>query len=183
MQQIILDKNMEVVMDKNDRRNELFTNAMANLVDNKLGMSIDLLDDILNADPDDRLALLARGSVTLKMGNAENAINDFSRAVKIDPKHAKAYHLRGLAREMAGDDDGAILDFNKAIEIDREYGAAYYSRATLLTRLGQEDAAAEDMKMVTHLTNLNIEKFANENNVWRSRQLQMEGILESELIR
>ena len=170
-------------MDKNDRRNELFTNAMANLMDNKLGMSIDLLDEILNADPDDRLALLARGSVYLKMGNAENAINDFSQAIKIDPKRAKAYHLRGLAREMAGDNDGAMVDFNKAIDIDREYGAAYYSRATLLTRLGQEDAAAEDMKMVTHLTNLNIEKFANENNVWRSRHLQMENMLESEMFR
>jgi tetratricopeptide (TPR) repeat protein len=170
-------------MDKSNRRNELFTSAMSNLVDNKLGVSIDLLDEILNADPDDRLALLARGSVYLKLGNAENAINDFNQVLKLDPKRAKAYHLRGLAREMAGDNDGAMLDFNKAIEIDRDYGAAYYSRATLLTLLGQEDAAAEDMRMVTHLTNLNIEKFANENNVWRSRQLQMEGILESELIR
>ena len=52
---------------------------------------------------------------------------------------------------------------NIAIDIDPEYGAAYYSRATLLTKLGREDDAAEDMKMVTHLTNLNIENFANDN--------------------
>jgi hypothetical protein len=63
------------------------------------------------------------------------------------------------------------------------FEAAYYSRATLLTKMDQEDLAAEDMQMVTHLTNLNLENFANQNNVWRSRQLQMEETLENELQR
>lgn len=49
--------------------------------------------------------------------------------------------------------------------------------------MGQADTATEDMKMVTHLSNINIENFANENNVWRSRQLQVEDALESELHR
>ena len=170
-------------MTKTNRTNELFANAMSNLMNDKLGVSIDLLDEILNADPGDRLAWLARGSVYLKMGNTENAIGDFSKAIEIDPNHPKAYHLRGLAREMAGKNDQAILDFGKAIDIDSEYGAAYYSRATLLTKMGREDEAAEDMKVVTHLTNLNIENFANENNIWRSRQMQLEEMLESEVNR
>jgi tetratricopeptide (TPR) repeat protein len=84
---------------------------------------------------------------------------------------------------MLGDAEKALKDFDKAIEIDPEYGAAYYSRATLLTKMGKEDAASEDMKMISHLTNLNIESFANENNIWRSRQMQLEGILESEMNR
>ena len=170
-------------MNTNDRNKELFATAMEKLMKNKLGMSIDLLDEILNADPADRLALLARGSVYLKMGNVENAIADFNRTIEIDSNHSKAYHLRGLAREMAGDDGEALEDFNKAIHIDPEYGAAFYSRATLLTKMGQEDLAAEDMQIVTHLTNVNIESFANDNNVWRSRHMQLEGFLENEMSR
>ena len=170
-------------MNNSNRRDDLFTTAMSSLMEDKLGMSIDLLDEILHADPDDRMALLARGSVYLKMEKTVNAISDFSRALEIDPKHPKSYHLRGLAQEMAGDDDKALKDFNKAISIDPEYGAAYYSRASLLTKMGQEDAASEDMKMISHLTNLNIEIFANESNIWRSRHLQLEGILESEINR
>ena len=170
-------------MDKDDRRKELFFKAMSKLAKNKLGISLDLLNEIIDTDSDDKLALLARGSVYLKMGNTENAIGDFSRTLQIDPSHPKAYHLRGLAREMAGDDDQALKDLNKAIDIDSEYGAAYYSRATLLTKMGQEDSALEDMKMVNHLSNLNIESFANENSVWRSRQLQMENMMESEMQR
>lgn len=170
-------------MARNDRNNELFTSAMSNLMKDKLGVSIDLLNEILNADRHDRLAWLARGSVYLKMGNTKNAISDFSQAIELDSNHPKAYHLRGLAREMEGDNDAALSDFASAIDMDPDYGAAYYSRATLLTKMGQEDAAAEDIKMVTHLTNLNLENFANENNIWRSRQMQLEGILESEMNR
>ena len=84
---------------------------------------------------------------------------------------------------MAGDNDRALKDLDRAIYIDPEYGAAFYSRATLLTKMGQEESALEDMKMVTHLSNLNIENFANENNVWRSRQLQLEEAMESEMHR
>ncbi len=170
-------------MDLSTRKNELFTNPMTNLMQKKFGVGMDLLKEILNADPDDRMALLARGSVYLKMSHAEDAIKDFSAALKIDPNHPKGYHLRGLAQEILGDDDAALKDFTKAIEIDSEYGAAYYSRATLLAKMGQEDPATEDMKMVTHLSNINIENFANENNVWRSRQLQVESAMESELYR
>jgi len=170
-------------MDNKDRNKDLFASAMSNLMKDNLGISIDLLNEIIDTDPDDKLALLARGSVYLKMGNTENAIGDFSRTLQIDSRHPKAYHLRGLAREMAGDDEKALEDLNKAVDIDSEYGAAYYSRATLLTKMGREDSALEDMKMVSHLSNRNIESFANENNLWRSRHLQMENMMESEMQR
>lgn len=170
-------------MKDTDKKNDLFTSAMSNLMKDKLDVSIDLLNELIDADSDDKLAFLARGSVYLKMSDTKNAINDFSRALEIDSKHPKAYHLRGLAHEMAGDNDEALSDFNRAIDIDTEYGAAFYSRASLLTKMGQEDSALEDMKMVNHLSNLNIESSANENNVWRSRQLQLEEAMESEIHR
>ena len=170
-------------MNDSERKNELFTNAMSNLMNDKLSVSIDLLNELINVDTDNKLAYLARGSVYLKMSDSKHAIDDFNQALEIDANHPKAYHLRGLAYEMAGDDDEASQDFNRAIDIDPEYGAAFYSRASLLTKMGREDSAFEDMKMVEHLSNLNIENFANENNVWRSRQLQLEEAMESEIYR
>ena len=170
-------------MKDTDKKNDLFTSAMSNLMKDKLDVSIGLLNELIDADSDDKLAFLARGSVYLKMSDTKNAINDFSRALEIDSKHPKAYHLRGLAHEMAGDNDEALSDFNRAIDIDTEYGAAFYSRASLLTKMGQEDSALEDIKMVNQLSNLNIESSANENNMWRSRQLQLEEAMESEMHR
>ena len=170
-------------MDNAERNKELFTNAMSNLMNDKLGISIDLLNELIDVDSDNKLAYLARGSVYLKMSDSKKAIDDFNRAIQIDANHPKAYHLRGLAHEMVGDHDEALRDFNRAIEIDGEYGAAFYSRATLLTKMGKQESALEDMQMVNHLSNLNIENFANENNVWRSRQLQLEEAIESEMQR
>lgn len=60
------------------------------------------------------------------------------------------------------------------IVLDSEYGAANYSRANLHSNMGNEDRATEDIEMVTHLTNVNIEAFANENNIWRSQHLKLE---------
>jgi tetratricopeptide (TPR) repeat protein len=170
-------------MNNAERKNDLFTNAMSNLMKDKLGVSIDLLTELIDTDSEDKLAYLARGSVYLKMKDTNNAIADFNHVIEIDANHPKAYHLRGLAHEMAGDNDSALSDFNRAIDVDGEYGAAFYSRASLLTKMGQDEPALEDMKMVNHLSNLNIENFANENNVWRSRQLQLEEAMESEMYR
>lgn len=170
-------------MDNIDHNNEKFADAMSNLMRNDLGMSIELLNEMIDTEPGDKLAFLARGAVYMKRGETDKSINDFSRAIELDGNYAKAYHLRGLARETAGDDDNALKDFDMAIDIDPEYGAAYYSRASLFAKLGQDDSAVEDMQTISHLTNRNVENFANENNVWRSRHLQMENVLENEMSR
>ena len=115
-------------------------------------MSIDLLDAILCVDPNDKTALLARGSVYSKLGNAKSASSDFSRVLKIDPNQSKGYYLRGFSKETKDDDYRALKDFYYDIDIDPEYKAAYRSRATLLTKMGQETEAAEDMKIVAQVS-------------------------------
>jgi Tfp pilus assembly protein PilF len=55
----------------NERNKRLFNHAMSYYSEEKLGMSIDLLDEILSSDPDDKLALLTRGSIYVKMGNSK----------------------------------------------------------------------------------------------------------------
>ena len=145
--------------------------------------SIVTFSEIIDQEPTHRLAMTTRGSAYLKLAHLEAAIADFDRVINHHPDYAKAYHLRGLAREQRGDEDRAIGDFTRAIELDPEYGAAYYSRATLHTKMGQEDLASEDIQMVTHLSNKNIETFANQTSGLRSQHMQIEAALESELNR
>jgi Tfp pilus assembly protein PilF len=161
-------------MTDNDKAQKHFQNAMAEFVGQNYGNSIDELNRAIALDPDYKLAYLSRGSAFLKLNRLEEARHDFDRLLKIDPKHARAYHLRGLVNEKVGDNESALGDFNAAIEVDPEYGAAYYSRATLHSKLGNTDLATEDIEMVTQLTNVNLETYANENNVWRSNQMRLE---------
>ena len=161
-------------MPNTTKAQKLFQEGMAEFVGRNYGTSIDALSKALELDPEFVLARLSRGAAYLKLGNHAKAGADFDQVIALDPDHARAHHLRGLVFEKTGDDPGALGAFNRAVDLDPEYGAAYYSRATLHTKMGREDLAAEDMQMVTHLTNVNIETFANENNIWRSHQLRLE---------
>jgi tetratricopeptide (TPR) repeat protein len=161
--------------------NGIYNDAMYEFLNNNLEKSIEILSQAAELDPGRKLTFVSRGSAYLKLGRLEKALIDFNHAVEIDPEYARAFHLRGLVEEKQGADARSLEDFNRAIEIDPEYGAAYNSRAALYTKMGREDLAIEDIAMVHHLANKNIETYANENNIWRSQQLRLESIMESEL--
>jgi len=152
----------------------LFRKAMEEFLGQKYEASIESLDQAVALDPAFKLAFLSRGSAHFKVNHDAEALDDFNRVVELDPENARAYHLRGLVYERTGDHQSALSDFSKAIDLDPQYGAAYYSRANLHSKMGAADLATEDIQMATHLTEVNIETFANENNVWRSQQLRVE---------
>lgn len=158
----------------------LFKEAISDYIDEKFDKSISRLQEVLNADPNHRLAGLTLGSAWLKLGKADRAREQFNALIESDPRYARAYHLRGLAHQHLRDSDAALKDFSSAIYLDGEYGAAYHSRATLFGELGAADKAAEDIEMITRLTERNLESFSNDNNILRSHQLYMEAALGSE---
>lgn len=161
--------------------NFIYNSGMYEFLNGNFEESIEILSEAAELDPGRKLTFISRGSAYLKMNLLEEALDDFNHAIEIDPDYARAFHLRGLVEEKRGEDARALEDFNRAIEIDPEYGAACHSRATLHIKMGNEDLAMEDITMVKHLTHKNIETFANENNVWRSQQLRLESVMESEL--
>ena len=158
-----------------------FDEGMVDFVGRNYGKSLDLFSEAIAIDPEFKLAIKSRGATHLRLGNFEDAIADFDRVLELDPENARTFHLRGLAYEKAGDYEKAISDLNHAIELNPEYGVAYHSRATLHSKMGHTDLATQDIEMVTHLTEVNIESFANDNNIWRSRHMQVESIHDDNL--
>lgn len=165
---------------KSEHRDSMFSEALAAMVAKNYGVSVNIFSALLTDDPKNTKFLMIRGTAYLKLGDVESATNDFNRAIEQEPENAHARHLRGLSHEKQGDNIAALIDFNRAIDLNPEYGAAYFSRATLHTKLGYTDEATEDIAMVTHLTNANIESFANQNNVWRSNHMRVETMLEND---
>src|SRR6266545_3738910 len=47
------------------------------------------------------------------ISNLDGAIDDYTKAIEINPRFAKAYNSRGSARFYKGDHDGATADFEK----------------------------------------------------------------------
>lgn len=74
----------------------------------------------------------------------ERALEDLTKAIKIDPNFAAAYADRGAIKEEKGDYKGALNDFNKAIELNQRIARAYYNRGNLWQRKNELESAIVD---------------------------------------
>ena len=92
----------------------------------------------------DGLVYIIRGQANLELGQYDQAISEFTKALKIDPRNALAYSSRGLAYELKGQYDQAISDYTKAIEIDPRDALTYRGRGDAYGEKGQYDQAISD---------------------------------------
>jgi tetratricopeptide (TPR) repeat protein len=83
--------------------------------------------------------------------NADKAIENYSKAIKIDPKFVKAYNNRGIAYVWKKKYDLAIADFNTAIKLDPNNGKAYNNRAIVCSYMGDTDKARQDLEKAKSL--------------------------------
>ena len=77
--------------------------------------------------------------------NADQAIDNYSKAIKINPKFSKAYNNRGIAYTLKNKYDLAIADFSKAIKYDPKNGMAYNNRAIIYSYQGESAKALQDL--------------------------------------
>jgi tetratricopeptide (TPR) repeat protein len=83
--------------------------------------------------------------------NADKAIDNYSKAIKINPKLAKAYNNRGIAYIWKKQYNLAIADLTKAIELDPQNGKAYNNRAIAYSYEGENSKALQDLHQAQSL--------------------------------
>jgi tetratricopeptide (TPR) repeat protein len=98
-------------------------------------------DDLETEDAD---IYISHGVSHLKEGQIEDAINDFNKAIKLDPGKAVAYVARGSAYFRLNRLDNAISDYNSAIEIKPDLAVAYQNRGSVYYTQGKFDNAISD---------------------------------------
>lgn len=86
-----------------------------------------------------------RSGVTARQqGQYSEAIQDFNKAIKLEPDYAKAYYLRAAAYYSKRKHDLAIEDSTKAIELKPDYAKAYLARTAAYYSKGEYDYAIQD---------------------------------------
>ena len=105
------------------------------------------------------LFYVCRGAASLKLEKKHAALDDFNRAIKLEPSYARAYYLRGIAYERLGDLARAFRDFDRSLEIDPEYAVAYHRREYVLGKPEHSDVSSADFEMVHHLMALRLTQF------------------------
>lgn len=95
--------------------------------------------------------LVKQGVEKHKQGDERGAINNYDRAIDIEPSFALPYLYRANAKKNIAEYDEAIQDSTKAIELapDRDYG--YAERALVWTVMSKYDKALEDLNRAIEL--------------------------------
>lgn len=86
-----------------------------------------------------------RGNALYDKGEYDRAIEEYTRAIRLDPNFAIAYNSRGIAWYEKGEYDRAIEDFTGAIRLDPESADAYNSRGRVWSVKEEYDLAITDL--------------------------------------
>jgi tetratricopeptide (TPR) repeat protein len=84
-----------------------------------------------------------RGLALYHDGFLPKAIQDFDKAITINPGFSHAFNNRGAARLDMGEAEAALGDFDAAIQIDPLHLKPYAGRAQALSKLGRHEEALE----------------------------------------
>ncbi len=72
------------------------------------------------------------------------SIEEFTKAIEIDPDYALTYVSRGAALMKMHDIEESIADFDHAIELDPDYPKTYHLRGLARVEVGDHEGALED---------------------------------------
>lgn len=89
-------------------------------------------------------AYIIRASANYSLKKYRIAIEEYTKAIELEPGYEFVYYNRGLAYYSLNQNLKAIADFDKSIELNPEYISAYYARGNIYSRLNEDGKAVEE---------------------------------------
>ncbi len=125
------------------------------------GNDLDLWNDVLEKYPDQPEALNNRGHAWYFLNEPQKAINDYNKAISIDPELSISFVNRGVLLMDNQQYNEALQDFNKALELFPEHATAFVNRGIINNRQGNKIQAMQDYNSAISLNPLMEEAYIN----------------------
>jgi Tfp pilus assembly protein PilF len=122
---------------------------------------ITLWNDAIKKAPNKVRPYNNRGRAYGNRGEYDKAMNDFRRAIDLNPRCAEAYYNLGLVFALKGDDDTAIKHYDQALKFYPNYAAAYNNRGLVLANKKQFDRAIKDYEQALRITSRSPDVYYN----------------------
>lgn len=97
------------------------------------------------------IAFINRGLACSRKGNHGLAINEFTKAIELNPAYITPYVNRGVEYLSQGDYEKAIYDFTKAIDLSPNDARMFYNRGFANFMNGNNDQTISDMNKALRL--------------------------------
>jgi tetratricopeptide (TPR) repeat protein len=125
------------------------------------------------ADPRTAAELVARANDHLASREYDDAIADFTEAVRLDPNCAPAYIGRGRAWARRHYRDRELADYSEALRIEPNNASYRVARGDSWSAQGRHDSAMEDYNEALRLAPNNPAYWVSRGNEWR-RHLKLD---------
>lgn len=141
------------------------TNKGAQELSAKIGKTVvkpdkpDKSKPVAKPDPKASTESVQSGDDHYRRGELDDALADYTEAIRLDPKNAEAYNNRALVYNKKGELDKAIADFNDAIKIKPGTPRLYNNRGLAYAKKGNFDKAISDFTEAIKQDSRHIESY------------------------
>ena len=109
------------------------------------------VNNLIKVHSDNPLLFNIKGACYAGLRKHEDAVNQYSKAIEIEPNYAKAHFNLGGTFQDLGLLDESIQSYKKCIEIEPEYSEAFNNLGNVYRELGQYDLAIKSFKAALSL--------------------------------
>lgn len=125
--------------------------ARASDPETSLGACTALIETGAVAGTNLAIAYNNRGAARDALGENRQAIEDYDKALEIEPDYAAVYYNRGRAYDALAEYAKAIENYDRAIELDPSFADAYQNRGVSYESLGEYEKAQRDWEKAIEL--------------------------------
>ena len=109
----------------------------------QLQQALEQAGSLIESFPQSAVLFNIQGAALQSLGQLEQSILAYCRALAIKPDYAEPYYNMGTARREQGKLEEAIEAYRKALAIEPDYAEAYYNVGNALKELGKLEDAIE----------------------------------------
>ena len=125
-----------------------------------------ILQQILQVDPNQPVALHLLGLIAHQAGKNDTAVDLITKALTIQPDYAEAHGNLGNMFKELGKLDEAVASYQKALAIKPDNAGAHYNLGLALQELGQFNEAVDHYRKVTDINPDHAEAHNNIGNAF-----------------
>lgn len=119
-----------------------------------------------DSKPETSQDFFERGNSRLDEKSFDMAIDDFTQAIRLDPKFEMAFRNRAIAHHRKRDFDKAIKDYSEAIRLDPKNAEVYIARGAAWAEQRQYDKAIDNYSDAIRIDSCNVAAFYSRGNSW-----------------